>query len=104
MTQGLNYDQKIDVYSYGIVAHVILFETITPYGPNLPMGIDYLISKDPNYRPELPKDLNSYLSVECNFSSKPKVHFFLFANPFFTIKFFFFFFFYRLGKTRYMNL
>jgi len=85
VTQGLNYDQKIDVYSYGIVAYVILFETITPYGPNLPMGIDYLISKDPNYRPELPKDLNSFLSVECNFSSKPQVLFFYFPMLVFTI-------------------
>jgi len=73
VTQGLNYDQKIDVFSYGIVIFDILFETITPYGPNPPFGIDFMISQDPNYRPEIPLDLNSFIS-QYNFNLSSKIN------------------------------
>ena len=70
---GKNYDQKVDVFSFGILTYDIIFETTEPYGPNPPFGIDFKISQDPNCRPEIPKDLISYLREQCNFISKPKV-------------------------------
>lgn len=39
-----DYDQKVDVFSFGILAFDLIFETVDPYGQNPPFGIDFKIA------------------------------------------------------------
>ena len=54
--QGSDYNEKADVYSFGILTFEVLFETVEPYGPNPPSNIDMLVSSDPQHRPKIAGD------------------------------------------------
>lgn len=52
VSSGLPYNEKCDIYSYGILMHEILFETTDPYpGESSP---HILVAHDPKFRPKLP--------------------------------------------------
>ena len=89
VTLGLNYDQRIDVFSFGIVLYDILFETVNPYGENPAFSIDLMVSQDPNCRPEIPKDMNKFIIQNSSFATGPNVRF-IFYFVFFFFRFYLF--------------
>lgn len=58
------YDEKCDVYSFGIIMYVLLTGKIQPYGAKNDMEIIVNVQSNPNFRPSLediPKEAKSFL-------------------------------------------
>ena len=62
------YDNKVDVYSFGILMYEILFETTEPYGKEAlqQYGIEFRVSQNPNFRPQIPSDDEILKNIDNN--------------------------------------
>jgi serine/threonine protein kinase len=52
---GEPYDNKVDVYSFGMVMSCVLLEHTNPFGSELTFNSEYRIAKDPTLRPKIPQ-------------------------------------------------
>jgi len=52
-----NYNEKCDVFSFGIMMFEILCETLKPYGSNISLNLEMRVAKNPLFRPVLPENV-----------------------------------------------
>lgn len=54
------YDEKCDVFSFGIIMFELLVETTEPYG-RVAFNIEYHVARNPLFRPQIPLALSASL-------------------------------------------
>lgn len=62
VVQGEKYDNKCDVFAFGIIMYEILMETTQPYGSNS-YGIEYKVASDADFRPKIPSEMEKTSDV-----------------------------------------
>lgn len=54
VTLGQSYNESCDVFSFGILMYVVVFETTRPYGKLANANLEHLVASNANTRPQIP--------------------------------------------------